>query len=88
MPFQECLAPDFWLVEMVGDLQNIQEEGNYSCIDQVGEHGADDGNNEEGLDGITVLVAYSTHVGHRIGSRTKAEATDACTQDGSIVTAT
>ena len=69
-------------------LQDIQEEGDDSCIDQIGEHGADDGDDEERLDGIAVFVAYSTHVGHGIWGGAKAEATDACTQDGSIVIAT
>ena len=68
-------------------LQQIQKYGDYSCIDQISEHGTDDWNDEEGLDGIAVFIADSTHVGHRIGSRTKAEATDACTQDGSIIIA-
>ena len=66
-------------------LQNIKEEGDYSRIYQISEHGADDGNDEEGLDGIAVFIAYCTHVGHRIGSSTKTETADACTQDGSIV---
>ena len=44
-------------------LQNIQEQRNHACIDQVGKHGADDGNDEEGLDGIAILIAHSTHVG-------------------------
>ena len=60
-------------------LQNIKKEGDYSCIDHIGEHGADDGNDEEWLDGIAVFIAYGTHVGHRIGCCTKAETTNACT---------
>ena len=69
-------------------LQKIQEEGYDSCIDQVSEHGANDGNDEEWLDGIAVFITDSTHVSHGIGRCTKAEATDACTQDGSIIIAT
>ena len=66
-------------------LQNIQEQRNHARVDQVGEHGADDGNDEEGLDRIAVFIAHSTHVGHRIGRCAKTETTDACTQDGGIV---
>ena len=69
-------------------LQNIQEEGDDSCIDQIGKHRTDDGDDEEGLDGIAVFIADSAHVGHRIGGCAKAEATHACTEDGSIVIAT
>ena len=68
-------------------LQNIQEESDDSCIDQIGEHGADDGDDEERLDCIAVFIAYSTHVGHGVGSGTKAEATDACAQHRSIIIA-
>ena len=59
--------------------QYIQEEGDDSCIDQVGEHGSDDGNDEERLDGIAVFVTYGTHVGHCIGGCAKAETAHACT---------
>ena len=69
-------------------LEDIQEEGDDACIGQVGEHGTDDGDDEEGLDGIAVFIAYRTHIGHRIGGSTKAEATDASTQHGSIVVTT
>ena len=68
-------------------LQKIQEDGDDACIDQVSEHGANDGNDEERLDGIAVFITYSTHVGHGIGGGTKAEATHTCTQDGSIIVA-
>ena len=73
---------------MKGTLQKIQEEGNDSCIEQVGEHGTDDGNDEEWLDGIAVFITDGTHVGHGIGRSAKTEATQACTQYGSIVVAT
>ena len=69
-------------------LQDIQEDGDDACINKVGEHGADDGNDEEGLDGIVVFIAYGTHVGHRIGGCTKAEAAYSCTQNSSIIIAT
>ena len=59
-------------------LQNIQEDGDDSCIDQISEHRTDDGNDEERLDGIAVFIAYGTHVGHRIGGCTQAEATYSC----------
>ena len=62
-------------------LQNIQEQRNHACIDQVGKHRADDGNDEEGLDRIAVFIAHSTHVGHRVGSSAKTETTDAHTDD-------
>ena len=32
-------------------LQKIKEEGDDSCIDQIGEHGTNDGDDEERLDG-------------------------------------
>jgi len=70
------------------DLQQIQEERDDAGIDQIGEHGSDDGDDEERLDGIAVFVAYSTHVGHRIGGSTKAETTHSSTKDGSVVVAT
>ena len=56
-------------------LQNIQEEGDYSCIYQIGEHRTNDGNDKERLDGIAVFIAYSTHVGHCIGGCAKSETT-------------
>ena len=68
--------------------QNIQEDGDDACIDQISEHSADDRNNEERFDRITIFIAYSTHVGHSIGGCTKAETTHSCTQNGSIVIAT
>ena len=46
-----------------------------ACIDQISEHGANDGNYEKGLDGIVVFITHSTHVGHSIGGRTKTETT-------------
>ena len=55
---------------MTMTLEEVQEEGNHSRIDQIGEHGTDDGNDEEGLDGIAVFVADGAHVGHRIGGGT------------------
>ena len=63
-------------------LQKIKEEGNHSCIDQIGEHGANNRNDEERLDGIAVFIADGTHVGHGIGSSTKAETAHAGTQHG------
>ena len=69
-------------------LQKIKEEGDDSCIDQIGEHGTDDGDDEERLDGIAILITYGTHVGHRIGGCTKAETTHSCTKDSGIVIAT
>ena len=68
-------------------LQEIQEEGDDACINQICEHGADDGDDEERLDCIAVFIAYSTHVSHRIRSSTKAETTDACAQHRSIIIA-
>ena len=76
-----------WSARFFLSLQDIQEEGDHSGIDQIGKHGADDGNDEEWLDGIAVFIAYSTHVGHRVRGGTKAEATDACAQDRSIIIA-
>ena len=79
------------LVDGLGDisdiLQNIQEERDDTSIQQVSKHGADDGHNEEGLDGIAVLIAHSTHVGHSIGRGTETEAAHTCTEHGSIVAA-
>ena len=68
-------------------LQQIQEGGDDGGIDQVGKHGADDGDNEERLDGVAVFIANSTHVSHRIGSGTKTEATKACAEDSGIIVA-
>ena len=68
-------------------LQDIKEEGDDSCINQISKHGANDGNDEERLDGIAVFIAYGTHAGHRIGGCAQAEATYSCTQDGSIIIA-
>ena len=56
-------------------LKNIQEDGDDACIYQISEHGANDGNYEERLDGIVVFLTHSTHVGHSIGGRTKSETT-------------
>ena len=67
--------------------QEIEEEGDYSCIDQIGEHGAYDWNYEERLDGVVVFIAYSTHIGHCIGCCAKAEATHTGTQNGSVIVA-
>ena len=67
--------------------QDIKEDGDDACIDQISEHSANDWNDEEWLDGITVFVTYSTHVGHSIGGCTKAETTHSCTQNGSIIIA-
>ena len=53
-------------------LQKIKEEGDDSCIDQISEHGTNDGDDEERLDGIAVFITYSTHVGHSIGGCTNA----------------
>ena len=61
-------------------LQNIQEERDDTGIEQVSKHSADDGHNEEGLDGIAVLIAHGTHVGHSIGRGTETEAAHACTE--------
>lgn len=61
-------------------LQKIKEEGDHSCIDQIGEHDANDRNDEEWFDGIAVFVAHCTHVGHCIGGGTKAETAHAGTQ--------
>ena len=69
-------------------LQEIQEEGDDTGIEQVGEHGADDGNDEEGLNGVAVLIAHGTHVGHGIGRSTETEATHTSAKDGSIVATT
>ena len=69
-------------------LQEIEEDGDDGSIDQVGKHGTDDGDDEEGLDGIVVLVAYGTHVGHGIRSGAKTETTNSCAEDGGIVVAT
>ena len=41
------------------DLQQTQEERDDAGIDQIGEHGADDGDDEERLHGVVVLIAYS-----------------------------
>ena len=60
---------------MKGTLQKIQEDGDDSCIEQVGEHGSDDGNDEEWLDGIAIFITDSAHVGHGIGRSAKTEAT-------------
>jgi hypothetical protein len=38
----------------------VKEEGDHACIDEVSEHGADDGNDEEGLDGIVVFITDGT----------------------------
>ena len=53
---------------MVGDLQNIQEEGDYSCIYQIGEHRTNNWDDEERLYSIVIFITYSTHVGHGIGT--------------------
>lgn len=66
-------------------LQNIEEEGDDSGINEISKHGTDDGDDEEGLDRIVIFIAYGTHVGHRIGGCSEAEATHAGTQDGSII---
>ena len=66
-------------------LQEIEEEGDDACIDEVCEHGADDGDDEERLHGVVVLIAYSAHVGHCIGGGTKAETAHASTQHGGII---
>ena len=34
------------------NLQQIQEEGDHGGVDDIGEHRANDGDDEEGLDGI------------------------------------
>ncbi len=68
-------------------LQKIQEEGYDSRIYEVCEHGANDGDDEERLDGIAVFITYSTHVGHRIGGCAKAKAAHACTENGGIIIA-
>ena len=60
-------------------LQNIKKEGDYSCIYQISEHSTNDGDDEERLDCIAVLITYGTHVGHGIGRCTKTETTHACT---------
>ena len=41
-------------------LQKVKEEGDHACIDEVSEHGADDGNDEEGLDSIVVFITDGT----------------------------
>ena len=69
------------------NLQKVQEDGNDARIDKVGEHRSDNGNNEKRFYSIAVFITYSTHVGHSIGCSTKTKATDACTQDGSIIVA-
>ena len=55
-------------------LQNTKEDGDDASIDQIGKHRTDDGDDEERFDGIVVFIAYSAHVGHRIGRSAKAEA--------------
>ena len=67
---------------------DIQKDGDDSCIDQISEHRTDNRNDEERFDGIAVLITYGTHVRHRIGGGTKTEATHASTQHGSIIIAT
>ena len=66
-------------------LQDIKEEGNQSCIDEISKHSTNDGDNEKRLDGIAVFIAYGTHVGHGVGGSAQTESADACTQDGSII---
>ena len=61
-------------------LQHIEEEGNDASVDDIGKHGADDWYYEEGLDGVVVFVAYSTHVSHGVRRGTKGETADACTE--------
>jgi len=51
-------------------LQQIKEEGNHSCVDEISKHGTDDGDDKEGLNGIAVFIADGTHVGHCIGGCT------------------
>ena len=72
----------------MNSLQHIEEDGDDAGVNHVGEHSTDDGNYEEGFDGIVVLVAYSTHVSHGIGCSAKSEAADSSTEDGGIVVAT
>jgi len=55
--------------------QDIKEDGDDACIDQISEHSTNDWNDEERFDSIAVFIAYSTHVGHCIGGCAKAEAT-------------
>ena len=65
----------------------MEEDGDDAGVDEVGKHSTDDGNDEEGLDGIAVFIAYRTHVGHGIWSGTKTETTYSCAEDGGIVVA-
>ena len=75
----------FALVGM--NLQDIQEDGDHSCIDEIHEHGTNDGYYEKWFDGISVFITYGTPVCHGIWYCTKAEATYARTQDSGIIIA-
>ena len=81
------VTSDELVKESLKKSHEIQEKCNDDRIDQVGKHGSDDGDDEEGLDGIVILIADCTHVGHRIGRGTKAETAYAGAEHGSIVVA-
>ena len=68
-------------------MKKVEEHRDHTRVDQVGEHAADDWHDEEGLHRVVIFVAHSTHVGHRVGRGSQAEAADARTQHSSIVVA-
>lgn len=69
-------------------LYNIQKQRDYSRVQKVDEHCADDWDNEERLHGVMIFVADSVHVCHRVGRCAKAEATDTSDKDGCVVVGT